>query len=207
MSVEHGGIAHREAAAGHLPGWIRKHARLIAVMLFIAAILFIVQVSGIREHFEPGFIRVQFEDHLATGTAAFVVLFTLGNLIQIPGWLFLSAAVLALGRIEGALVTYFAAVMSCALIFVLIRLIGGDALRQLDNRLARRLLSRLDRHPLWSQVLLRTLFQTAPALNYALALSGVRMREYCIALLLGLPLPLALYSLFIDYLAMGVSPL
>jgi uncharacterized membrane protein YdjX (TVP38/TMEM64 family) len=41
-----------------------------------------------------------------------------------------------------------------------------------------------------------------PALNYALALSGVRFRTYLLGTLLGLPLPIALYCLFFDYLAM-----
>ena len=45
------------------------------------------------------------------------------------------------------------------------------------------------------------LLQTLPALNYTLALSGVRMRHYVLGTLLGLPLPIALYCIFFDYLA------
>ena len=45
------------------------------------------------------------------------------------------------------------------------------------------------------------MFQTVPALNYTLALSGVPFRAYLIGTLLGLPLPIALYCLFFDYLA------
>ena len=106
----------------------------------------------------------------------FVLLFSLGNLIQIPGWLFLAAAVLTLGRLWGGVVTYVAAVTSCALTFVTIRSIGGDALRSIDNRVAVRILRQLDAHPVRSVALLRVLFQTAPPLNYALALSGIRLR-------------------------------
>jgi len=50
-------------------------------------------------------------------------------------------------------------------------------------------------------VLLRMLFQTLPALNYTLALTGVKFRDYLIGTLLGLPLPIALYCLFFDFLA------
>jgi uncharacterized membrane protein YdjX (TVP38/TMEM64 family) len=46
------------------------------------------------------------------------------------------------------------------------------------------------------------LFQTLPALNYALALSGVRFRTYAAGTLLGLPLPIMAYCLFFDYLAL-----
>ena len=42
--------------------------------------------------------------------------------------------------------------------------------------------------------------QTLPALNYALALSGLRLRHYVLGTLLGLPLPIAVYCVFFDYL-------
>ena len=70
------------------------------------------------------------------GLLVFVLLFSLGNLIQIPGWLFLAAAVLTLGREMGGIATYVAASISCVATFLIIRFVGGDALRQLDNRLA-----------------------------------------------------------------------
>jgi uncharacterized membrane protein YdjX (TVP38/TMEM64 family) len=124
----------------------------------------------------------------------------LGNLIQIPGWVFLAAAVLTLGKTWGAAVTYIAANCSCIITFFIIRLIGGDALRQIKNRIAIRLLGRLDKHPIWNIVLLRTLFQTVPALNYGLAISGIKFREYLIGTMLGLPLPIALYCMFFEYL-------
>jgi uncharacterized membrane protein YdjX (TVP38/TMEM64 family) len=49
-------------------------------------------------------------------------------------------------------------------------------------------------------VLLRLLLQTVPALNYALALSGVSFRQYLLGTALGLPLPIVLYCIFFDYL-------
>jgi uncharacterized membrane protein YdjX (TVP38/TMEM64 family) len=85
--------------------------------------------------------------------------------------------------------------------FGIIHLIGGDALRKLDNKIAIRLLAQLDAHPLKSIILLRMLFQTVPTLNYALALSGVSFRNYLLGTLLGLPLPIALYCLFFEHLA------
>ncbi|SBT04081.1 SNARE associated Golgi protein (fragment) [Candidatus Accumulibacter aalborgensis] len=52
-----------------------------------------------------------------------------------------------------------------------------------------------------SVVCLRILLQTVPALNYALAMSGIRFRAYMIGTLLGPPLPIAAYCLFFDFLA------
>jgi uncharacterized membrane protein YdjX (TVP38/TMEM64 family) len=53
--------------------------------------------------------------------------------------------------------------------------------------------------------LLRILFQTVPALNYALALSGIRFRQYLTGTLLGLPLPIALYCVIFEYLAKALN--
>jgi hypothetical protein len=83
--------------------------------------------------------------------------------------------------------TYIAAVTSCLLTFLTIRALGGDALRLLTNRVAVRILRELDAHPIGCVALLRVLFQTVPALNYALAMSGIRLRSYLIGYARGPP--------------------
>ncbi|WP_313950903.1 VTT domain-containing protein [Accumulibacter sp.] len=177
------------------------YARLLAVALFLGVLFATFELSGLRDHFSLAYLHDSFLENKLSGLLIFVLLFSLGNLIQIPGWIFLAAAVLALGRVSGGVVTYFAASVSCALTFLSIRLVGGDALRQLKSRIAIRLLAQLDARPIRSIVVLRMLFQTVPALNYALAMSGVGFRQYMIATLLGLPLPIALYCLFFDFIA------
>jgi uncharacterized membrane protein YdjX (TVP38/TMEM64 family) len=181
---------------------MQQHKRLFAVVLFLGVLIAVFELSGLREHFNLAFLQQQIAAHHITGLLIFILLFVLGNLIQIPGWLFLAAAVLTLGEVGGGVATYVAACISCAITFLVIRLVGGDALRQLKSRIAKRILSQLDTRPIRSVVLLRVLFQTMPALNYALALSGIRFRQYLIGTLLGLPLPIALYCVFFDYLAM-----
>jgi uncharacterized membrane protein YdjX (TVP38/TMEM64 family) len=179
---------------------MKKYLRLLAVILFLALLFAAFELSGLRAHFNLEFLRQQIIAHQFEGLLIFILLFSLGNLIQIPGWIFLAAAVLALGRTNGGLVTYVAAIVSCVITFLAIRLVGGDALRQLDNHTIARILRHLDEHPLRSIVVARTLFQTAPPLNYALAMSGIKFREYLLGTLLGLPLPIFLYCVFFDYL-------
>lgn len=180
---------------------MRQHKRLIAVALFLILLFGLFELSGARAHFSLGFLQRVIREHQASGLLIFVLAFALGNLIQIPGWIFLAAAVLTLGQLWGGVVTYIAASISCVVTFFTIRFVGGNALRQLDSRLAVNLLGRLDAHPVKSILLLRMLFQTVPALNYTLAMSGVRFRTYLIGTLLGLPIPIALYCVFFDYLA------
>lgn len=185
--------------------FVLRYKRLLGVVLFLGALLALFEVSGLRDHFNLAFIRQLILQHRIDGLMLFVLLFSLGNLIQIPGWVFLAAAVLTLGRLWGGVVTYVAAVTSCVFTFVTIRALGGDALRLLKNRLAVRILRELDAHPVASVALLRILFQTVPALNYALAMSGTKFRTYLIGTLIGLPLPIALYCIFFDLLAAGLN--
>jgi uncharacterized membrane protein YdjX (TVP38/TMEM64 family) len=179
---------------------MHKYRRLILVALFLVVLLAAFQFSGLREDMSLQYLHDALLAHKFWGLVVFALLFALGNLIQIPGWIFLAAAVLALGRIWGGLATYLAATFSCCCTFLLIRLLGGSALRELDSKLARRILAHLDERPVLVITALRVLFQTVPALNYALSLSGVRFRHYLIGTLLGLPLPIAVYCLFFDYL-------
>ena len=181
--------------------WLGKTKRLWALAAFLLVLFVLVRVTGLRDHMTLAFVHDQFEAHMVQGLLLFVLLFCLGNLVQIPGWIFLAAAVLALGKFWGGLVTYVAAVTSCAFTFWVIRLLGGNALREFRGKLVQRLLARMDAHPVASVVLLRTLLQTAPALNYALAMSGLKFRAYILGTLLGLPLPIALYSLFFETIA------
>jgi len=180
---------------------MHRFKRLFAVLAFLALLLAVFQLSGLRDNFSLAFLHQKFLENEASGLLIFIVLFAVGNLVQIPGWIFLAAAVLALGEVWGGVATYLAALVSCAFTFWLIRLLGGDALRQIKGNWARRVLAQLDARPVAGVVLLRTLLQTAPALNYALAMSGVRFRDYFIGTLLGLPLPITLYCVFFDYLA------
>jgi len=180
---------------------MHRFQRLFAVLAFLGLLLAVFQLSGLRDHLSLPFLHQKFLDNEATGLLIFIALFALGNLVQIPGWIFLAAAVLALGEVWGGVATYLAAAVSCAFTFWLIRLLGGDALRQVRRPWAQRVLAQLDARPVAGIVLLRTLLQTAPALNYALAMSGVKFRDYMAGTLLGLPLPITLYCVFFDYLA------
>jgi uncharacterized membrane protein YdjX (TVP38/TMEM64 family) len=184
--------------------FLQRHARLLGVLFFLATLLAVFEVSGLRGHFNLAYVRGQLTNHPQTGLLLFVLLFCLGNMVQIPGWIFLAAAVLALGQVMGGLATYLAASVSCLVTFLLVRWLGGNALRQIENRAVVNILSRLDTHPVQSIVLSRIVFQTLPALNYALAMSGVKLRHYFVGTLLGLPLPIALYCVFFDFLATSV---
>jgi uncharacterized membrane protein YdjX (TVP38/TMEM64 family) len=185
---------------------MRQYKRILGVLGFLVVLLIVVHFSGLRDNFSIDFLQRQILANQVTGLSVFILLFSVGNLVQIPGWIFLVAAVLTMGQFVGGVVTYVAATVSCIVTFATIRLIGGDALRRLDNRLAAKIFIKLDAAPLRSMVLLRILLQTMPALNYALALSGIKFRHYLLGTLIGLPVPITLYCFFFYYVAKVLVP-
>lgn len=175
--------------------------RLACVALALVLVWAVLHFSGLRSQISVELLHDALERHPLTGLLLFTGLFVVGNLIQVPGWLFLVAAVVALGPLSGGMATYFAACVSCSTTFWAIRWAGGDALRGFGGALAARLFARLDAHPVQSVFLLRLVFQTVPALNCALAMSGLKFRHYLVGTLLGLPLPILIYCLFFNTLA------
>ena len=96
---------------------LKKYARLWLTLAFVLALYLLAEALGLREHLSLAFIQASFNNHLVLGLLLFSALFALGNLIQIPGWIFLAAAVLTLGKLWGGVVTYVAAVCSCCITF------------------------------------------------------------------------------------------
>lgn len=171
--------------------------RMVVVAVFAMSLLAVLEFTGLRRNFSLQYLHDQFTAHLLHGTLVFVALFVLGNLAHVPGVVFLSAATLALGPWVGSLLTFVASVASCGITFGTVRLLGANALRAIPGRHAARLLGQLDTHPVRSVTLLRLLMGTLPALNYTLALSGVRFGHYMLGSVIGLPLPILGYALFV----------
>ncbi len=70
----------------------------------------------------------------------------------------------------------------------------------IERPIFRRILDRLVTQPIRTVALLRLIFWMAPPLNYALAMSNVRYRDYLVGSAIGLTVPIAGVSLFFDWL-------
>jgi len=103
------------------------------IFLFLVLMIVVFKMSGLKDHFNLLFLQQKIKENIVSGLFIFIVIFSLGNLIQIPGWIFLAAAVLTLGKTWGAAATYIAATISCITTFLIIRYLGGDALRQIPG--------------------------------------------------------------------------
>ena len=158
------------------------------------------ELTGLRASFSLSSIKALFSENLVLGIIFFCLAFSLGNLLYIPGWIFLIAAVLALGKEWGGVATYIAAIISATIIYFFIDLLGRGALRGFDSKFADTIFSKIDKHPILCVATLRLIFQTAPPLNYALAMSQIKFRHYLIGTIIGLPIPIIAYCYFFEFI-------
>jgi uncharacterized membrane protein YdjX (TVP38/TMEM64 family) len=172
--------------------------KLLSIVAFFVFLYLLVELTSLRSNLSPDVIKSLFIAYPVWGIVLFCLAFSLGNLLYVPGWVFLVGAVFALGKEWGGAATLMAAMCSSTISFLLIRGVGGTALRSFNHRWADKIFSHLDDRPILSVAFLRLLFQTLPALNYALALADIRFRDYLIGTALGLPLPIFLYCYFFE---------
>ncbi len=172
--------------------------KLLSILAFFLLLYVMVALTGLRSHLSPDVIQSLFFAYPVWGLVLFCLAFSFGNLLYVPGWIFLVGAVFALGKEWGGIATLMAAMCSSTISFLLIRRAGGTALRSFNHRWADKIFAHLDERPILSVAFLRLLFQTLPALNYALALADIRFRDYLVGTALGLPLPIFLYCYFFE---------
>jgi uncharacterized membrane protein YdjX (TVP38/TMEM64 family) len=131
----------------------------------------------------------------AWGIVLYVVLFAVAELLHVPGVVLVAAGILAFGPALGFLVSFGAALVSVTVSFLVVRAVGGvPPTERIRWAWARRVLDHLEERPVRSVILLRLVFWMFPPLNYALALSPLRLRDYLVGSALGLLVPLAVMA-------------
>lgn len=175
----------------------RRRARLrIAALVALGVALYAVgHATGAAEHLSRDRIEELMRDLGALGLVAYLTLFAIGELVHVPGLVFVAAAAVAYGPLAGFAAGLVGGVLSVAVSFAVVRAIGGRALDRLRWAPARRWLLRLEERPVRTIALLRLVMPMLPALNTALALSNVRFRDYIAGSAIGMIPAIALVAL------------
>ncbi len=190
-----------EAAAVEEAAPAKKSSRwrLVALAAFFVGSLILAKVTGVSEQIDVETIRRLMDSAGPLGFLGFLVAFAVGELVHIPGVVFVGAASIAYGNVLGALAAYLGALGSVSVSFFVVRTIGGQPLGEVKRPIVKRIMAKLDERPLLTIAILRLIFWMAPALNYGLAMSKVRFRDYFLGSALGLLLPIPLVAIFFDW--------
>ena len=173
----------------------RMAMRALALAALLALIYVGAEALGLTERLDLEGVRALLQRAGIWGVGVFLGLFALGELLQVPGLVFVGAALAVYPGLRGALIAGAGTLLVQSLNFWLIRGVGGapfgrQATMTRNANWWHRTLGRLEAHPVRTVVLLRLVLILTPALNYALALSGIRFRDYLIGTALGLAIPL-----------------
>lgn len=181
--------------------WRWGRVALLALMLITAYVL--ASSSGLLKSLSTESVRQWVSQAGWWGLPLYFGVYTAGYLLQVPGLVFIAAAVVAFGRFEGALLGWLGTMMAVAVSFWVVRLIGGRPFDGVQSPRMKRLLAQLDQRPVRATALLRLFFFAAPPVTYALALSGMRFRDYMIGSVIGLTPTLAVLIFFFDAIFNG----
>jgi uncharacterized membrane protein YdjX (TVP38/TMEM64 family) len=176
------------------------HLRL-AILAFVLIGLFTIgSYYDITERMDVEAIRGLVVDAGALGWFLYVAIFSGGEFVHIPGLVFVAAGILVYGKLLGFGLAFVASVVSVCFSFFVVRRIGGTPLERAQNPRLQNALAHLDERPIRTVLVMRLIFWLAPPLNYALALTGLRFRDYLIGSALGLLIPIAAAAYFFDWL-------
>jgi uncharacterized membrane protein YdjX (TVP38/TMEM64 family) len=174
--------------------------RLLILTVVIAGIWLAAWATGVTGRFTSESIRRVVGPRSLWGIAAFIALFSAGQLLRVPSTVFVAAAVAIYGRSLGTVVALFGALVSATVTFAVVRAFVGQALADVQRPVLRHLLSKIESRPVTTVALLRLVFQTAPPLNYALAMTAIRWRDHLVGSLVGLPVPVTGMAFLFDWI-------
>lgn len=174
--------------------------RLLLAVALILAIIMVCRLFRIQDHCSLECIQSSIRQAGVLGYAVYLLAFTAGTLLNIFGLLFVAAGVCVYGKWIGLVLALVGGTLSVSVSFLFMRAVGGIAFNRIQWPMVRRALARLDRTPIRSVIFLRTFLILHASLNYLLALTPIRFRDYLIGSAIGLILPISLFVFFFDLL-------
>lgn len=162
--------------------WWTKLARYrwILVLVLIGALYAAAKGSGLLDTVDAESVRREVAAAGVWSVVVFIVLFAAGGLMHIPGFVFLAAAVLLFELPLAITASVAGGLFSVTVSFVVVRAVGGRPLAAIERPLLKRILAHLDDHPIRTIFVLRLLFWTSAPINYALAMTDVKLRDYIV---------------------------
>ena len=129
------------------------------------------------------------------GVLGYIAAFAVGEILQLPGAIFVIAAVAAYGPWLGTAIAYVGMNVASIAVFVFGRIIAGRALTEIAHPRVKQLMTEVDRAPIRTAIIARGILFVLPGIGYALALSSIRLSDYIVGSAIGLVVPSVLAAL------------
>jgi len=175
---------------------MKPWARLVLLAVFLLGVVVIGKMTGFTDGLTVDGIRESMREAGVGGFFVFIATFCVGQLLYIPGFVFVMVSGLAYGPLWGSFASLIAANISVAVSFIIVRTIGGQPLAEMTIKrpFLQKPLDHLDDRPIRSMIIIRLFLWAIPPVNYTLAMSGVSFRDYMIAAAIGMTPPFVILS-------------
>lgn len=167
-------------------------------VLVIATIILVVAVHAYAPDIQPAQIAKSLRDAGSVGFFLYIGGFLAGELLHIPGIVFIAAGVMVYGKWKGWLLAVITAPLSCVVSFVVVRWLGGQPLSEVSSHWMKQIMSNLEDRPLRTVFILRLVTFLAPGANYALALTSISFKDFLIASAAGLFIPITCVVILLE---------
>jgi len=154
--------------------------RLLLLGTIMVSLLIIAKYTPLGAYFSIEKLQELIKGAGNWGLLIFFLVFLLGTLMSVPGAVFLVFAFLTYGYFWGILLSYTSAIACSMINFGFARLVGGKALTEIKNKRIQKVLSRVETHPIRTICWLRVFMLLSPVVNYAMALTSVKTRQFFI---------------------------
>lgn len=171
-----------------------SRGRLLALAALFVGLWVVGKWAGLGEWASPERIMALMRDSGPWGWLIFIGAWMGLAQMQLPGMIFIVAAMLIYGPVAGGVLSWFGGMITLALTFAVIRGVGGTPLAQTQRPWVRRALDHLDERPVRTIALLRAILVMNPAINFPIILGGVSFREHTLGSALGLVPPILFWG-------------
>jgi len=180
---------------------LQKWGRPLLALVLLICLYCVGRRSGWFDNVDVDAIKARVNAAGAWGYLVYIGLYIVGGLIQLPGILFITAAVAIYGKLVGFFVAHIGSFLSVCVTFIMIRTVGGKALASIEHPLMKALLAKVGRRPVLAVIVIRMIFGISPPLNSALAMSDLRFRDYALGSFIGLVAPVAFMTLMFEVIS------
>lgn len=174
--------------------------RVVLLLALSLVLMYLGRHSSLSHYFTLGYLESAIREAGNYGVAVFILMYTIGTLMNIPGFLFLFVGFMVYKGFNALLIGYAASVIAVTVHFFFVRLMAGEALAEVKQPFVRKQMQRLTDSPINTTVILRLIFYVSTPVNYALALSNIKWYHALIGTMLALP-----FNVVLNYVWMTLA--
>lgn len=154
--------------------------RIVLLGAIMLGLLAVAKYTPLGAYFSVAKLQELIKGAGNWGLVIYFLVFLLGTLMSVPGAVFLVFAILTYGYWRGILLSYTVAIICAMINFLFARLVGGQALSEIKNKRIQKVLSKVDTHPIQTICWLRLFMLLSPVVNYAMALTNIKSRQFLV---------------------------